>query len=771
VHRAYGGLNVFPCSTAANGAPTPSNPPAPFAAQARPRSRQPRAPWSHAECVRQIGYDRTSSQSEDGTCRGLRYFWKSRDNPTRYRAILGGWAVMSEGHEMGHRRGHHTGDGPVALIGIDSLSLTLLERLLPTVSAPNFRDILSRGAATEVISEVPVWTPTNWATLITGARTGTHGVNDWFGEVPDLGTLPTFDSRAIRCETIFEACERSGLRSLAIQYPGTWPPRGAMSVVAPLPRGLVSLAIAGGVEYVGPPAVPPSREVIFEPGLNGAISADISVKREELLIDAGLETLGKVGAKADGADLERATGNVLMFGGPRPKQPQDSGRVPVEPTVVPLVLRLGVGQDTPTAAIYGRIDDPEPLLALSLGAWSEWVTVSCRLPDGSEILGSLRFKLRSLSGDGTDLSLVRSQIYPAEVLAWPSDVSRTIIDEAGPFLENPSLLHHVSDGRSERDLTADLDLIMEEAAYQVDWLVRAAGLIRSRHGWEFMALHWHFIDNLLHSYLALAERTDIPLSEGLHARAVSVLERCIEQADRLVGGFLDLVGEDGHLFVVSDHGTTSDRYWASVTKVLMNAGLLVRKVDGSIDAERSPIIPFAPLQLRVNSLRDDSGRPLDEEGHQRVQEAAIDALLDWREPTSGMRVIALALGQPHAQLLGIWGPKQGDIVYVFNDAFSWSKTADLADAGVINAPLGPDASHHGPKMPTADGALSSNRAMMIAVGPRIRSGQRRAVERLGWPKLTDVVPTICQVLEIDPPLESQGSVLWDLLSADRVTPA
>jgi hypothetical protein len=216
--------------------------------------------------------------------------------------------------------------------------------------------------------------------------------------------------------------------------------------------------------------------------------------------------------------------------------------------------------------------------------------------------------------------------------------------------------------------------------------------------------------------------------------------------------------------VVSDHGTTSDRYWASVTKVLVNAGLLVRNVDGTIDADRSSVVPVAPLQLRVNSRRDASGRPLDQEDHERLQRAAIDVLLDWREPTSGRRVVAIALGQPHAQLLGIWGPDQGDVVYVFNDGFSWSDSAFSADGGVIDAPLGPDGSHHGPKMPTGEDALSSNRAMLIAMGPRIRSGHRRAIERLGWPRLTDVVPTICQVLDIAPPSECQGAVLWDVLS-------
>jgi hypothetical protein len=127
-------------------------------------------------------------------------------------------------------------------------------------------------------------------------------------------------------------------------------------------------------------------------------------------------------------------------------------------------------------------------------------------------------------------------------------------------------------------------------------------------------------------------------------------------------------------------------------------------------------------------------------------------------------VISLALGQPDAQLLGFWGSTQGDVVYCHNDGFSWSGSPQPIRSGVMAAPLGPDAAHHGSKLPTADGPLSSNRAMLLGIGPSLRTGYERSVQDLGWPRLIDVVPTVCWLLGIDPPRQSQGSVLWDLLA-------
>jgi hypothetical protein len=639
---------------------------------------------------------------------------------------------------------------PLALVGIDSLSLRLLKALLPRITAPHIRRVIEEGIATEALSEFPAYTPTNWATLITGARTGTHGVSAWHTTLPGEGSISTFDSRAIRCETIFEAAERAGLRSAAIQYPGTWPPRGSMSVIAPLPNGLVSLAIARGVEFVTSLRHPSARVVTFNHATSGTLSADISVLGDEMLVGQQ-DSTDRVGAKADG--VEQTDGPV--------------GREPAStPTGARLELRIRSDGRGDLATIHGPFAS-DSSVSLPLGAWSAWLTVPFQLPDGSTRLGSVRFKLRHVEADGSELSLVRSEAYPLDGFTSPEWLSRALVDEIGPFTENPSLLHHISDGLAPFDLSGDIDLVLEEAAQQVDWIVRSARLARERPGWDFLALHWHFTDNVIHAYLPLAERSDIHVAPDLRARALDILGRALELADRLVGGIQEIVGPGGHVVVVSDHGNTSDRYWATVTQPLRDAGLLVELPDGGVDYARSSVVPLGPLQLRVNLPRDPEGRPIDPQAFAGVQDAAIDALLDWREPATGKRVISIALAQPDAQMLGFWGAGRGDIVYCHNAAFSWSGSPLPFGSGIVAAPLGPDSAHHGSKLPTADGDLSSNRAMLIGIGPGLRRGYERPASDVGWPRLIDVVPTMCRLLDIDPPSASQGTVLWDCLAAAR----
>jgi len=45
----------------------------------------------------------------------------------------------------------------------------------------------------------------------------------------------------------------------------------------------------------------------------------------------------------------------------------------------------------------------------------------------------------------------------------------------------------------------------------------------------------------------------------------------------------------------------------------------------------------------------------------------------------------------------------------------------------------------------------------------VKRGYHWDSEKLGFPRLVDVVPTLCHVLGIRPPRQSQGAVLWEAL--------
>jgi hypothetical protein len=129
------------------------------------------------------------------------------------------------------------------LIGLDSLPLSLLDNY--AASCPAIRAQMRKGMTGHAIPCLPVWTPTNWATLATGAEAGATGATGWTRTLNGK-EMSTFNRRAIGCDTIFDSVARAGMKSLAIQYPGSYPTRPGNMVIAPLHISLVSNAVVDG---------------------------------------------------------------------------------------------------------------------------------------------------------------------------------------------------------------------------------------------------------------------------------------------------------------------------------------------------------------------------------------------------------------------------------------------------------------------------------------------------------------------------------------------
>src|SRR5262249_39216695 len=109
------------------------------------------------------------------------------------------------------------------LIGIDALVWPVLERLMAQGRLPAIDAVLKRGAMTSLRPMHPAWTPTNWASIATGATPARHGVVRWQRTGPDGRVLSSFDGRAVRVERLWNSLGRAGSRTLLIHYPASWP--------------------------------------------------------------------------------------------------------------------------------------------------------------------------------------------------------------------------------------------------------------------------------------------------------------------------------------------------------------------------------------------------------------------------------------------------------------------------------------------------------------------------------------------------------------------
>ncbi len=121
-----------------------------------------------------------------------------------------------------------------------------------------------------------------------------------------------------------------------------------------------------------------------------------------------------------------------------------------------------------------------------------------------------------------------------------------------------------------------------------------------------------------------------------------------------------------------------------------------------------------------------------------MREEIIGALYDYTDPETGRKPIRLALKREDARLLGLYGDRVGDIVFAI--------AGEYGDA-------------HGPHLPTERFGIGSLEGLLIMAGPGIK--KNHAMSRTV--RLTDIVPTVCHLLDIPVPRDTEGAIMYQAL--------
>mgnify|MGYP000934664233 CR=1 FL=1 len=123
------------------------------------------------------------------------------------------------------------------LIGLDGLNPELVERFVYRGKLPNFQRLMDQGVFTAALPSPPSDTPTNWATIATGAWTQTHGITSFAVHIPgdDLydPLYGSANSNLCQAEFLCDAAEKVGKRSFVFEYPVSWPPTPERGIVMP----------------------------------------------------------------------------------------------------------------------------------------------------------------------------------------------------------------------------------------------------------------------------------------------------------------------------------------------------------------------------------------------------------------------------------------------------------------------------------------------------------------------------------------------------------
>ncbi len=645
------------------------------------------------------------------------------------------------------------------VIGMDALIFPIVKKFIKEGILPNFARLIKEGSSGEALPCLPPWTPTNWAVIATGSNTGTNDCFLWSNHRPDdTEDAPakfSFDSTAVTAEFIWEAAERAGRKTLCASYPGAWPPRVKNGyVITPLDRGVTSHSLVPGGEYRDKATRPGAGVLTFKEavGWKGVTGKALEA---EMKVGAGATPLAMGWAQiVDGKEVKNLQQRAVI--------PGTFGVSAVEGITLNVLMQDSAGKGYDHILICQERDATKPLASIGVGEWSKWSFIKFPFK-GGEQEGVCRFKLLTLNPDGTDLRLLRSEVYPTTNWTYPESLGKELIKEIGPWFEWPSIgiraaFGGIAFGGGQASDRILLETNLEELRYQALWLPKAAGYIKKKYGWDLYYQHWHLPDILAHSFLSKVD----PASPFFGADAEQywdIFRYGYRFGDEMLGEFMKMADKNTYVIVVSDHGATPD--YAGVTdtyKLLVDNGFLTLKdpLNMEIDWEKTTAYPHGLIHIEINLKGRNPQGIVPPGDYEKMQEKIIDALYCWKDE-QGRHPILFAMKKRDAQMVGYWGPTTGDVVCCYNGGYSIGFLGDRS--------IGPprDYAEHWCKPGTDRTTVSSNMASFMMKGPGIKAGYERDPERLGFMHLVDVVPTVSHLMGFRPPAQSQGSVLWDMI--------
>lgn len=636
--------------------------------------------------------------------------------------------------------------------GMDGFITPMMRFFAEEGSLPNFARLLREGTVNQTYPSFPVWTPTNWATLSTGAHTGTHGVSTWQTAVGPDEQVDSFDGRANNAERIWNALERAGLKGAAVHYPGAYPSDAEQSFV---------------VDGFGHPG---HNKTDFEVAAAQAYTtvaseaSDVAMGHDGSAISGprSVEPIAPL-APADGwANLPESHSPALasVF--------TVTARLGGDANEFQLLVVDSQGAGYDRALICRSRDGGDVLAQADRGEWSDWAIEDFQI-DGHSQPAAVRFKLLELSADGQRLKLYRTQVTYTDGFTYGDDaLAAELVERFGPYQEHASMTPYTAG-------MTDFDTALEECEYQGLWFADVANFLLHEKGSAYFTCHWHLYDYLNHIHLADVDPDCPGFDPAQKEKYLDYFRRAYQVGDRVLGRMYaaaDAASADGdevYVGIVADHGAYPDIRIANIRQFLYDEGFLALKNGPAAIAEDQDRIPAEEIDWERTTaylarrgfditINAQPGPAFDE-----IEGRLLTALRTWVDAETGRTPIAIALPRRDAYLLGQWGDECGDVIFAWDHGYVsgyYTQWLGIVGGGSVGAPQVYGA-HHGGFLPT-DNGFSSTYGSFLLAGPGLKQGYTRPTDRLGFVQAVDVVPTVCHILGIEPPAQSQGTVARDL---------
>lgn len=683
----------------------------------------------------------------------------------------------------------------IMVLGVDGLDPRLTRKYINEGKMPSVKKIAEMGAQRHdlvMLGSQPTVTPPQWTTLATGANPVVHGITQFNRIIPGILTQQGYnlDSRMVKAEPAWNPIAESGKKVLVLHWPGgAWPPTSEsenLYVIDGTAPGSVAAAAfhveselmvganAKFTELLNVPRDPNACNALCvidklpDDVTGDVIMSDIgsALKQANIMTDefmakmqsGGLETINVVATEFDGTaprhggmitSMNTITSPIKEAAGwdAAPEGAKEFSFL----TGGGLLRRVGLILQNEDGvydhvAIYKSKKETTPLAICYVGKMV-YNVIDETIFEDKTYTANRHYKLISLSEDGTELKIYLSAAMDMndDKVIHPKRLHAAIIENVGPFPPQAAIY------TQDMDLQACNRDVWNEV---VDWYIRLIDYMIENEGIEVIFSHLHSVDLQEHTFIKYMS------DKGFNQHPESVYAQWMEelymQVEHYYSQMLHYLDEDWTMMITSDHAQVCPTYippqigdMVGINILLMEElGYTVMKRDENgnrtkkIDWSKTRAIQSQGNDIFINLKGREPNGIVDPADKYELEEQIITDLYSYKHPDTGKRVVALALHNKDAILLGYGGPTAGDICFWVAEGYNYDHTDSLST--------------------TYGECATSSSPIFIAAG----KGLKKNFETNRIIRQVDMAPTICWLLGVRMPHECEGAIIYQILEEE-----
>jgi len=680
------------------------------------------------------------------------------------------------------------------ILGLDGMDPRFSKAMVDAGKMPNLKKLIEMGSAREdlvMLGAMPTITPPLWATLATGCYPMTHGIIDYNIQVPgelDM-TQEAFMSKFLKAEPLWNVTAAAGRKTLVWHWPGgAWPPtsdsENLMVVDGTSPGALGGFNMKADEEYIVIATTKTEKGGSRAyAGISSHIDGDISEQKPivnymnmdytdprikefyENEYVKGLEFQGFV----PGLYSVR---NSISIGGNSMDQLADRGiHLSMSPITEPegwanapegakeftlylkwghvkrpaLILKNAEGKYD-KVAVYATKEMPEPMYVLDEDVYTENCYEMIPNNKGKLVKAARNIRVLEIAEDGSYLRMWMSCAMDAETsdIWYPRWIFEEVVERFGP---PPATCMA---GLQDRDIVMKCGQV--QWAQSAKWQADCMKYMIDNHDVDVIFSHFHGPDLSGHAYMKYLKNRENSVHDETEIRKWH--EETYRWSDDYIGEFIPYIDKGWTIIVTSDHALIcpEEDHIELGDNTGINVGImqelgytvLLKDENGNdipkIDWEKTRAVQTRANSIYVNLKGRDSHGIVDPADKYELEEQIITDLYGYKDKKTGKRVVALALHNKDAVLLGISGELAGDIVMMVHE--TWNVD-------------------HGESLSTAQGHNDTSVSpIFVAAGPGIKQNYKIK----GFIREVDVAPTTAVLLGVDIPAECEGAPAYQILT-------